>query len=94
MVILHTVTSFNHPFTDVIKDIVDITYSAYSFRLDYKSAMGHQIRSTFTKGMDPETHNIRINDDTFSPMEMVNNPEKIAALIRQDLTNSAIEALP
>ena len=94
MVFLQTVTSFEHPFMDVIKDIVDIAYSAYSFRIDYKNNTGHQIRSTFIKGMDPETHNIKINDDTFSPEEMVNNPEKIAALIRQDLTNSAIEALP
>ena len=94
MVFIQTVAPFDHPFMDVIKDIVDIAYSAYSFRLDYKNAAGHQMRSTFIKGMDPETHNIRINNDTFSPTEMVNNPEKIAALIRQDLTNSAIEALP
>jgi hypothetical protein len=94
MVFLKTITSFDHPFMDVIEDIVNIAYSPYSFRLDYKNAAGHQIRSTFTKGMDPEMHNIRINDDTFSPTEMVNNPEKMAALIRQDLTNSAIEALP
>lgn len=94
MVFLQTVTAFGHPFMDVIKDIVDIAYSQYSFRLDYKNDAGDQIRTTFTKGMDPETHNIKINDDTFSPKEMVDNPEKMAALIRQDLTNSAIEALP
>lgn len=94
MVFLQTITGFGHPFMDVIEDIVDIAYSAYSFRLDYKDDAGHQIRTTFTKGMDPKTHNIRINDDTFSPKEMVDNPEKMAALIRQDLTNSAIEALP
>ena len=79
---------------DVIKDIINIAYSAYSFRLDYKNNTGYQFRFTFTKGMDPKTHNIRINDDTFSPKEIVDNPEKMAALIRQDLTNSAIEALP
>lgn len=94
MVFLQTIAPFDHPFMDVIEDIVNIAYSPYSFRLDYKNAAGHQIRSTFTKGMDPETHNIRINDDTFSPKEMVDNPEKMAALIRQDLTNSTIEALP
>lgn len=94
MVFLQTVTSFDHPFMDVITDIVNIAYSAYSFRLDYKNVAGHQVTSIFTKGMDPETHNIRINDDTFSPKEMVDNPEKMAALIRQDLINSAIEALP
>ena len=85
---------YSHPFTDIIKDIVDVTYSAFSVRLDYINATGDQMRTTFNRGMDPESHNIRINDDTFSPNEMVANPEKMAALIRQDLTNSAIEALP
>ena len=45
--------------------------------------------------MDNKTgHNITIGDVTYTPEQIIENPEYILTLMNQELTKDAIEALP